>query len=508
VTSVTIRTPAGLIEGRTSAQGAVFHGVPYAVTPTGIERFRAPTPRSRWAGVRDGTRGWGTAPQPPRSQFGRLDLSPFFAPGWVPTDEYLTASIWTPDTRGRFPVVVFLHGGAFIAGSASAPAYEGSTFARDGIVFVAINYRLGIPGFLRLPDAPDNRGLLDALAALHWVRDSIAAFGGDPEQVTIMGQSAGAILVQAIAGTPSAEGLFSRAISQSGSPFGVLNAIQSERVTDAVTKGLGSSATAAALADVSDTDLVEISTSLADVAVATDTRRAPLDGIIRFGLVSEESLLSGLETGPAATRPMLLGSNLDEAALYPDPSDQGSPEDALLATARRLSSFPSAVLGTYRAAYPDATAEELRTLIRSDSMFGCGTRLVADLHSRSAPTYVYEFDWRSDALDGRLGASHLMELPFVFDRASDPAFTGATRLLGTGSLPVDAGKRMHAAWVRFIRGEDPGWDEYQPGSRIVRQIGENWKSTPHHRSVLLDAWATRQSGVDAPNESRKANQWT
>src|SRR5262249_38276048 len=159
-------------------------GIPYAAAPTGAQRFGRPTPPT-WSGAFDATALGPTAPQPR----GSADLSAVTGPGWVPGEDYLNLNVWTPGTSGRLPVLVFVDGGSFLGGAGSATGYDGTRFAQHRVVLVTINYRVGVPGFLRLPGAPDNRGLLDQIAALRWVHDNIAAFGGDPDRVTVCGES-------------------------------------------------------------------------------------------------------------------------------------------------------------------------------------------------------------------------------------------------------------------------------------------------------------------------------
>jgi para-nitrobenzyl esterase len=179
-----VSTTEGAVRGRITDIAHVFLDIPYAAPPIGSARFTAPGPHQPWPGVRDATRPGPTAPQPRRAGFGKLDMSPYFGPGWVPGPDYLTVTVWTPPQARTSPVMAFVHGGGFVSGSSRAPLYDGTAFARDGVVLVTVNYRLGIAGFLDLPGAPANRGMLDIVAALRWVRRNIAAFGGDPGNVT------------------------------------------------------------------------------------------------------------------------------------------------------------------------------------------------------------------------------------------------------------------------------------------------------------------------------------
>jgi len=307
-------TTSGRVLGHRREHADVFLNVPYAAAPVGPRRFAAPSPHPPWQGVRDAATPGPNAPQPPRSRFGRLDLSPFFGGGWAQGEDYLTLNVWAPvGANVPVPVIVFVHGGAFLAGSTRGPLYDGDAFARDGVVLVTINYRLGVPGFLRLADAPDNRGRLDVLAALSWVQQNASQFGGDPGNVTLAGQSAGAILVTSIVGAPDARGLLRRAIVQSGSGSAAFNPLQAGRVTAAVGRELGVDPTAAGLAEVTDQQLVEVLPRLVGLDLATDECTDPLGGITPFSLVLDQQPLERLAKDGAPGVDLLIGSNRDEA---------------------------------------------------------------------------------------------------------------------------------------------------------------------------------------------------
>ncbi|MFD5758259.1 carboxylesterase/lipase family protein, partial [Streptomyces sp. NPDC127044] len=211
-----VTTPYGAVRGRYEDGIAVFRGIPYAAPPFGARRFRPPVPPEPWDGVRDAGEFGPTPPKPPYSEaFARLLADPV-----VPGDDCLNLNVWTPEPGpgARLPVMVWIHGGALTRGSSAVPVYDGQAFARDGVVLVSINYRLGVEGYGLFPDAPPNAGLRDQLAALEWVRESIARFGGDPDRVTVFGESAGAISIGALLASPRAQGLFRRAVLQSGPP--------------------------------------------------------------------------------------------------------------------------------------------------------------------------------------------------------------------------------------------------------------------------------------------------
>ena len=465
-----IVTTSGPVRGRHTAHGTAFLGVPYAAGPAGAARFAAPEPPEPWTDVRDATRRGPTAPQPARDLFGTLDMSPYFGPGWQRGTDYLTVNIWAPPPQAQpVPVMVFVHGGGFAAGSGNSALYDGTTFARDGVVLVTVNYRLGIPGFLHLSDAPDNRGLLDVQAALRWVRDNIARFGGDPGNVTLFGQSAGAILVGGVLADPGSAGLLRRAIVQSGSGTGAFTPGQAGIVTAALGREFGLEPSAATLAGISDERFVAVLPRLSGLDLRIGDHHDPLGGITAFSLVLDEQPAAAVAAGRGADVELLIGANLDEGALYLAPVGllAGSTDADVYATAARFHPDPAAAVGRYRAGRPGASPAELRTAILGDGLFGAGTRALTEAHAGHGPTWAYRFTWRSTALDGRLGASHVMELPFVFDHVHLPALRGPRALLGDGLPPTDLATRVHEAWVRFATCGDPGWAPYPE----IQQLG-------------------------------------
>ncbi|MBT1186788.1 carboxylesterase family protein [Streptomyces sp. CJ_13] len=472
----TVTTTSGPVRGRRHGHGTVFLDVPYCAPPVGRGRFAAPSPHPRWTGIRDTTRPGPTAPQPARDSFGTLDMSPYFGPGWQRGDDYLTVNIWAPRPDGPpRPVMVFVHGGGFVAGSGRAPLYDGTAFARDGVVLITVNYRLGIPGFLHLPDAPDNRGMLDVLAALHWIRGNAAAFGGDPENVTLFGQSAGAVIVGGVLADPASAGLFRRAIIQSGSGTGAFTPDQAGIVTAAVGRRLDLEPTANALADIPDEHLVAVTAGLTGLDLRTPTHHDPLGGITPFSLVGEHQPATAVAAGQGNEIDLLIGANRDEGALYLAPSGLlASTTDAdVRDTAAQFHPDPDEAVRDYRTRYPSASAADLRTAILGDGLFTAGTRRMAAAHASAAAgrTYCYAFDWRSDAIDGQLGASHVMELPFVFDRLSLPSLRGPRGLLGNAEPPAPLATRIHRSWMRFAETGDPGWPVHEPAGGHVQHIG-------------------------------------
>jgi para-nitrobenzyl esterase len=389
--------------------------------------------------------------------------------------------------------MIFVHGGGFVAGSTRSALYDGSGFARDGVVLVTLNYRLGIPGFLDVPGAPANRGLLDVVAALRWVRENIAAFGGDARNVTIFGQSAGATLVGGVLATPQAAGLFHRAIVQSGSGVGAFTPQQARRVSREAANALGVEPRADAFASVSDERLVGAVGQLAGIDLRTPTHYDPLVGLSPVGLVLDTQPAESVAAGLGGDVDLLVETNAEEGNLYLVPVGKYTNSTAadVNAVAARSHPDPVRLVETYRASRAEASFGELRSAIMGDAAFGAGSRALADAHAAHPRsfTFRYEFAWRSQAMGGELGATHTMELPFVFDHTHLPRLHGPHGLLGPQQPPADLASRMHRAWIRFARTGDPGWEPYTNGRRATMRIDAEWTQIDDPRSQERQAWS-------------------
>ncbi|MGC9496255.1 carboxylesterase/lipase family protein [Streptomyces sp. WG7] len=491
-TDPVVTTTRGSVRGLRQCGVTTFLNIPYAAPPRGAGRFAAPRPHEPWDGVRDATRPGPNAPQAAR-RLGRVDMSPYFGDGWHRGEDYLTVNVWTPaDADGDLPVMVFVHGGGFVAGSTRSALYDGSAFARDGVVLVTLNYRLGTAGFLDLPGAPANRGLLDVVAALRWVRDNIAAFGGAPHNVTLFGQSAGATVVGGVLATPEAAGLFRRAIVQSGSGLGAFTTEQAARVTRAAARVLGVEPHVDAFAEIPDERLVEAASALAGTDLRTAAHHDPLIGLSPFSLVLDTQPAVSVAAGLGAGVDLLVGTNTEEGNLYLVPVDAyaTSTRADVDAVAARAHPDPVRLVETYRRTRPRASYGELRSAVMGDALFGAGSRALADAHAdrSGAATYRYEFAWRSHALDGQLGAAHAVELPFVFDLTRLPGLHGAHALLGPDRPPADLAPHVHGAWIRFAATGDPGWDPYGPERRATMRIDADWTQIDDPRGQERQAW--------------------
>ncbi|MFE0641153.1 carboxylesterase/lipase family protein [Streptomyces sp. NPDC058877] len=454
-------TRQGEVRGGTPVDGVTrFLGIPYAAPPFGPRRFRAPLPPASWTGVRDATAHGPTAPHAPYAP----PFDVLVPDHEVPGEDCLNLNVWTPapEPGAGLPVMVWLHGGAFSHGSGSASAYDGTAFARDGIVCVTLNYRLGVDGFLRLPGRPDNRGLLDQIAALRWVRDNIAAFGGDPDRVTLFGESAGAMSIGALLATGAARGLFHRAILQSGACHHFLRPPSAARVAARLAERWGIEATPEAFAAVPLAELLP-----AQVELRAELNADPVParwGEAALNMMPFEPVLPGLALpGPECGVDLLIGSNREEFRLFLAPTGRldALPESSLRALTAAYGLDPDEALPVYRAARPTATPGELLDAVATDWFY----RIPAVRLAESVPgSHLYEFAWRSPGCGGTLGACHALELPFVFDRLHDPSYAPML-----GDRPPQAlADAVHGAWVSFAKTGSPGWPAYDRTTRTTR----------------------------------------
>ena len=466
-----VRTQQGAVRGAIQDGIAVFKGIPYAAPPFGTRRFQPPQPPEFWNGVRDALVYGATVTKPP--YFPPFDtLLPEPA---IPGEDCLNLNIWTPDPgRAGLPVMVWIHGGAFANGSGAVPSYDGSHFARDGVVCVTINYRLGVDGFLYLGRGNANLGLLDQVAALTWVQENIAAFGGDPGNVTIFGQSAGGMSVGTLLSMPRARGLFRRAIPQSGAGHHAISAESAERITRHLAQQLGIRPEAEALAGIPSEQLLAAQLALsAEVFGNPDpalwgevaANLMPFEPVID-GDVLPKRPIEGIAAGASAEVDLMTGTTTEEERLFMVPNGSiNAINDQILAGAVALYGLPvEETLATYGATRPGANAGDLYEAILTDWFFRVPAIRLAEAHARhNGRTYMYEFAWRSPGYDGALGACHALEIPFVFDTL---AIEGMSILLGE-SPPQQIADEMHAAWVSFATRGDPGWSQYDPDRRLT-----------------------------------------
>ena len=469
-----VTTGAGPVRGRLEGGVGVFRAVPYAAPPFGALRFAPPQPPEPWAEVRDCTELGATAPKPPY----RAVVADLLPEPVVPGEDCLHVNVWTPDARGGpeggFPVLVWIHGGSFQNGSNAVPVYDGAAFARDGVVLVSVNYRLGVDGFARLAGAPDNRGLLDQVAALEWVRDTIDVFGGDPSRVTVCGESAGAMGVTTLSAMPAARGLFSRLIAQSGAGHHVLHPASADLVAAELAALLGVEPSAEAFARVPVEELIEAHHRLVEL-VGRDPRPERW-GEVAANLMPFEPVVDG-ETlpgvpievhaaGGGAEVDVLVGSNDDEHALFLHPVLDALEEDRV----RLVLAMFGATEGAYETLVASTGSErpgDVMVAGMTDWFFRLPAIRLAEVRAtHGSRAWVYQFGWRSPVMGGVLGACHALELGFVFDTLDVPEGRAMT-----GDDPPQAlADDMHGAWVRFVTDGDPGWPAYGE-QRHTRRFG-------------------------------------
>lgn len=480
-----VETASGALEGAREGGLDVFRGISYAQPPVGELRLRAPRPPQPWSGVRSATEFGPWAPQ-------NAAGDPLTGETPATQDEdCLTLNVWTPgsDGSGR-PVMVWIHGGGFTGGSGASALYGGARLAERGdVVVVTINYRLGILGFLAHPGLADaeaggaagNWGLLDQVAALRWVGENIAAFGGDPDNVTIFGESAGGMSVTDLLAMPSAHGLFRRAIAQSGPPSGVSMATAEEHASKL-------------LAEFSFTEPAQLRSLPVDALLSAQgtvlTSRAG-GGLILVPVVDGASMpiapLQAFSDGSAARVPFMVGTNRDEAKLFmvQDPKNRDPDDDLVLRRVDRGLAFagielsPARLLDAYRNARADrgdpTDPRDLWSAIESDRMFRIGSLRAASAQARWQPeTYCYLFTWESPAMGGALGACHAIEIPFVLGNLDVP---GMDRFAGSGPEAVALSEQMMDAWIGFARSGNPShagipaWPTYDEATRSTMVFG-------------------------------------
>ncbi len=484
-----VDTAAGLLRGTVEGGVGVWRGVAYAQQPVGERRFQAPEPLQPWSGVRDAIHH---GPLPPQGRSfvggGRDDPK-------MRDEACLTVTVWSPDTSASLPVMVWIPGGAFVYGAGQLQLYNGSRLAANGdIVVVNVTYRLGVFGGFELSDLgdgfDDNLCLRDQIAALHWVRENIAAFGGDPDRLTVFGESAGATSVLALLASPAARGLCARAIAQSPALPLIADRDTRARRAHRFLDQLGVGA-----------DQVK---TLPQRQLRRAAGRIQLDSAadsptLGYGLTYGTELLPNhpiraARTGAVLDLPLIIGTNSHEASMFAwgKPPMLPTTPDRVDAYFRR---FAPDARDRILAAYPDYPRRRACIAIGSDVMFGAPTWAFADAYSAHAPTYLYRFDhatWTLRALG--LGATHGSEIVHI--QHSYSSYLGRKLHPFGRRVQPSVGRRMQRTWLDFAADEKP--------MDMNTSWSDNWPRYDTERRRTRVIRSTRDVSVDDPDAVRRS----
>jgi para-nitrobenzyl esterase len=479
---VTAKTESGVVVGRLEAGVASFKGVPFAAAPVGPLRWAPPQPAPAWPAPRDAGAYGPACPQPINAD-GKPNGGGYVGPT---SEDCLNLNVFAPHGARHAPVMVWIFGGGDTAGANAVPSNDGTSFARDGVVLVSVNYRLGALGFLAHPaltravgagEPLANYGVLDQIAALAWVRRNIAAFGGDPRNVTVFGESAGGMNVLTLMTTPAARGLFQKAAVESGGGW--------EAPTSLAEAEAAGAALAARLGLPADASPDQLRALPADRLVGAGGRYGP----VVDGRLIKEGYVRAFARGDQAHVPLIIGSNDFEASLLPPAAD-----------AAYLAKFADE---TRRAYAGEAQGEEaLARALFTDTFGGGPARWIAGKASAAAPAWLYEFTYVRVDKRGKIpGANHTSEIPYVFDsQMAVPVY----RLEIQDEDRVVAA-HMHSCWTAFAKtgvpacAGGPAWPAYAPASDQLMEFGQTFAVRQHWRKPELDA-------VEAAQGSRLTGQ--
>ena len=482
-----VRLPHGDLQGVAAPGSTAFLGIPFAAAPVGPLRWAPPAPADPWSGTLDATRA-GPAPWQPSG--GPLD-------GLVPgmgsahqSDDCLNLNIWTPSTERSRPVLVWIHGGAFSLGAGSLSVYDGSRLAAatDSVV-VTINYRLGALGFLVIddPTCTPNVGLLDQVAALEWVRDNIAAFGGDPGNVTIFGESAGGGSVLSLLAMPAAVGLFRRAIVQSGATDLLLDRERALLVTEAFARCAGfTEVDTDALRSLSGPQIIEAQAKAA-MELFASVGTMPFHPVVD-GSVLPQTWLEAAESGFNPV-PVIIGTTRDEMDLFKmfDPAaatlDAAGLRARLGATGCDVEPLIDAYAATGTSAPPQVWAR-----VNTDTAMWIPAIRIAHARSMHAPTWMYRFDW--EAANPDMGAPHGVDIPFPFTNIDVGGWDG---FIADPERAMSLASAIQTAWAAFARDGEPAlgdviWPAYDTQRRATAILGPTLTIEDDPNGVVRRAW--------------------
>jgi para-nitrobenzyl esterase len=498
-TTPVISTTHGQLRGIREREVWVFRGIRYATPTNGERRFLPPQPAPAWSGVRDAFEFSPVCPQ--SGALAGNSLADERTIGPLPElplgEDCLSLNIWTPNDRGQRPVLFWLHGRGFAEGAGSEGWYSGADLVKRGdVVVVTINHRLNIFGYLHLAELGGEAfagsgvaGMLDAALALEWVRDNIAAFGGDPDNVTIFGESGGGAKVSTLLALPQAKGLFHKAIIQSGPG---LRGIDPGTATEFAERVLHrfeiDRQHVAKLQQVPAADLSKAVKELLGAGPGSGMVLAP----VVDGAVYPRHPFDPDAAPTAAHVPLMIGTNNDETALFlaADPKRRKLTDAELTTRLERLLGDRTAeILALYRRTRPDASAWDLYIAVTSESIRLRSIQLAErKLAGGNAPVHMYLFTWQSNALGGLFKSAHALEIPFVFDHPDLSPFTG------TGDHRYQLAANMSQAWINFARHGDPNhagipqWRAYDTTNRTTLIFDVPCRSEDDPRREERLAW--------------------
>ncbi|MSZ24333.1 MAG: carboxylesterase family protein [Actinobacteria bacterium] len=483
----TVSIANGILQGRSTPGSTAFLGIPFAEPPVGPLRWAPPSPALAWTGTRDATT-FGPAPWQPSG--GPLD-------GLVPgmgsdeqSDDCLNLNVWTPSVDDSRPVLVWIHGGAFSLGAGSLSVYDGSRLAAaTNTVVVTINYRLGALGFLVIddPSCTPNVGLLDQVAALEWVRDNISAFGGDPDNVTIFGESAGGGSVLSLLSMPSAVGLFQRAIIQSGATDLLLDRDKAQLVAEAVARAAGlETVDVDALRAMSGAQIIEAQANAAMELFGT-VGTMPFHPVVD-GVVLPHTWLEAASSGFNPV-PVIIGTNRDEMDLFKmfDPQAGSLTADGLRTRFEAVGGNVDALIDAYRSTGASEPPEAWRRANTDIAMWLPALR-IAEARSAHGPTWMYRFDWEASSPD--MGSPHGVDIPFPFTTIDvdewDTFVSDPEQAMSLASL-------MQRSWADFAAEGVPSlgdqdWPSYSADERATAILGKDVTVERDPNRQVRQAW--------------------
>jgi len=503
-----VQTTAGRVRGLLADGVQTFKAIPYGASTAGARRFLPPIPVTPWTGVRD---AFAFGPRSPQ-------VLASFVPEWQPltgtepmSEDCLHLNVWTPGTTtgARRPVMVWLHGGGYTGGSPAALPYDGANLARrHDVVVVSITHRLNVLGFIHLADlggerfaGASNAGQKDIIAGLEWVRDNIDRFGGDPKSVTIFGQSGGAGKVSTLLGMPAAQGLFHRAIAQSGSAVTSMPASTATQNAEALMSRLGLKPNQA-----DELQKMPVEQVLAAMQAPGGGRGGFATSPVVDGASLPHDVFNPAATPLSASIPLLIGSTETEVTWsvntdYTAPADAAALRTRIMRTLRVDDSRAQSLVDVYRHGRPQASLLDLALIMETDaSQFRTGVDLEAERKSAAAraPVYMYRFQWYSPVSGGRLRAMHCMDIPFAFDNVDN-----SQPIVGAGADRQALADRMSRAWVAFARSVDPNhpglprWEPFTTTERSTMMLNTECRLAhdPYHdeRVALAAATASRSA---------------